>query len=493
MRLNACLTVALRLGRVLVAVLACCVGMRATARENDTASALATYVPAPSEREELDEFGNPSAPDAQVADQVDNANGDDNKSDEPDCKLFTIHAQSTIITNLHGPFRSPYVGQNSLLPIYEDPTSQTSTLFLGTRLWDTAELYFNPEVAGGRGFSSVTGLAGFTNGEITRVGKPQPTPYIARLFFAKTYNLGGEEEKVADDFNQVAGYRDVNRLTVRVGKMAFTDYFDNNAYSHDPRTQFMNWSMMYNGAWDFPANVRGYTYGGVIDFNHETWALRYGLFAEPTVANGADLDPRFGKAHGQSLELENRYKLWGRPGALRSMVYVNNAHMGNYKEATDDPIFGLDIAKTRRYSTKTGLAINIQQELTDNAGFFLRWGWNDGQNETWAFTEIDRTISLGLLVQGAKWGRQQDQVGLGLVVNGISAAHRNYLAAGGYGFIIGDGRLNYGFENIYETYYRWQITKNIFCTGNLQFIDNPAYNRDRGPVVAEAIRVHAEF
>ena len=422
-----------------------------------------------------------------------NGSNDENQSENSDLNLWSIHGQSTVITDFHGPFHSPYIGPHSLLPIYEDPTSQTSTLFLGRRLWQDAELYFNPEVAGGKGFSNVNGIAGFPNAEITRVGKPQPTPYIARLYVAQTFGFGGEQEKVADSANEVARYRDISRVTVRVGKFAASDDIDDNYYSHDGRTQFWNWALAWNGAWDFPADVRGYTLGGLIDINQKTWALRYGLFAEPVVANGADLDPNFSHAHGQIWELENRFQTFDRPGVLRSMAYLNNADMGSYAAATNNPIYGLDIAKTRRYSAKYGFGLSWQQELTDNLGMLLRGGWSDGHNETWAFTPIDRTVAVALVLKGSNWSRPQDAIGVATVFNGLAAVHRNYLAAGGLDFNIGDGQLNYGWENIYETYYRWQIKKSIWIAGDLQYVVNPAYNRDRGPVFIQGIGVHAEF
>ena len=422
---------------------------------------------------------------------------DRNNNDTPvrdsDQKMFSVHGQTTIITDFNSPFYSPYVGPRSFLPIYENATSLTSTLFLGARLWQGGEFYFNPEVAGGRGLSSVAGIAGFPNGEITRVGKPQPTPYVARLFFSQTFGFGGEQEKVTDSANQIAGYRDISRLTVRVGKFAASDDLDDNFYSHDGRSQFWNWGLVWNGAWDFPADVRGYTYGGTVDFNQEKWALRYGLFAEPLVANGANLDPNFSHAHGQILELENRFCMLGRPAIVRSMAFLNNANMGNYKKATDNPAFGLDITKTRRYSAKYGFGLSLQQELSDDLGLFMRGGWNDGRNESWAFTEIDRTFSVGLVVKGTSWSRQQDQIGTALLINGISKDHRNYLAAGGLGFILGDGKLAYGLENILEAYYRWELKKNIYVTADLQYVNNPGYNRDRGPIFVEGIGVHAEF
>ena len=217
------------------------------------------------------------------------------KDDEKEFKVerFNAYGQATVITQWNGPFRSPYIGPHSFLPIHEWATSDTATLFLGARCWQGAELYFNPEVAGGLGLSDVYGIAGFPNGDITRVGDPAATPYVARLYLAQTVGFGGEQEKIESGPNQLASYKDISRFTFAVGKMAATDWFDQNAYSHDPRRGFMNWSLMYNGAWDYPADVRGYTYGMVGELNQKAWALRYGIFGEPSVANGPDIDPQF--------------------------------------------------------------------------------------------------------------------------------------------------------------------------------------------------------
>jgi high affinity Mn2+ porin len=417
---------------------------------------------------------------------------------EPEPSWYSAHAQATVVTQNHQRFfRSPYVGANSLLPNESAATSMTGTLFLDARLWEcgcySGELVFNPEIAGGNGFSGTTGLAGFPNGEITRVGVPAPTPYIARLYLRQTWGLGGEQDKVEDGFNQIAGTRDVNRLTFLAGKMSATDLVDDNRYSHDPRAQFLNWALMYNGAWDYPANVRGYTYGLGLDYNEKLWAFRTGAFVEPEVANGAPLDPHFLKALGYVAELEERYFWDEKPGHLRLLAYLNHAHMGNYRQALALMPVEPEITATRAWRIKYGFGISWDQELTKELGIWGRLGWNDGGTETWAFTEIDETASLGLVLKGRRWCRPQDQVGLGVACNGLSSAHADYLAAGGLGFIIGDGRLNYGLEKILELYYNVEIVKAIHVTFDFQEIDHPAYNKDRGPVAIGSIRVHFEF
>jgi high affinity Mn2+ porin len=420
---------------------------------------------------------------------------DEEKKDEE--TWYSAHAQATLVTQKHGEFNSPYIGPHSLLPVEPARTSVTGTVFLDVRVWqdggNSSELVFNPEVAGGLGFSGVQGVAGFPNGEITRVGTPEPTPYIARLFWRQTCCLGDETEKVEDEANQIAGTRPVDRLTLVVGKLAATDVVDDNRYSHDPRTQFLDWSIMYNSAWDYPANVRGYTYGIALDYNQKVWAWRYGIFAEPEVANGAPLDPRFVKANGQVTEWELRYTANGGPGKVRLLAYLNHAHMGDYREAIVAMPVNPNITLTERYRFKYGFGLNWEQELTRDLGVFSRLGWNDGHTESWAFTEVDRTAVLGLALKGRCWCRPDDVVGLAGVLNGISEDHRDYLAAGGLGFILGDGRLRYGPEEILETYYNFQVRKGIFVTAAFQEVNHPAYNVDRGPVSIGTLRVHLEY
>ncbi len=417
------------------------------------------------------------------------------KDKEPE--WFSAHAQATMITQIHDHFRSPYAGPNSLLPSEPSATSLTATLYLAARLWENDEnsgtVVFNPEITGGTGFSGVTGLAGFSNGEIQHLGTPEPRPYIARLFVQETIGLGGEQEKLEDDANQIAGTRDVDRLTLFLGKMAAEDLADNNKYSHDPRTQFLDWSLMYNGAWDYPANVRGYTFGLGLDFNQKWWAFRYGIFLEPATAQGAAFDPHVIEALGQVAELEERWERDCHPGKLRLLAFLNHANMGNYRDALAMMPVNPDITATRRYRIKYGFGLNLEQELCKDLGFFARLGWNDGHSESWAFTEIDETASAGLALKGRRWCRPNDTIGVAYVANGLSSAHRDYLASGGLGFIIGDGALNYAAEEIVETYYDFQIKKGIDVTVNFQGVEHPAYNADRGPLAVFSLRVHVEF
>jgi high affinity Mn2+ porin len=428
-------------------------------------------------------------------DNQDLANAANEKEKNP--AWYSAHAQATMVTESHDVFPSPYIGPNSLLPHDIAPTSLTATLFLDARLWQregySADLVFNPELAGGQGFSNVMGIAGFPNEEITRVGVPQPTPYIARLYLRQVWGLGGEQETMKDQLNQIAGKQDVDRFTLIVGKLPATDIADDNRYAHDARTQFLNWALTYNGAWDFPANVRGYTYGIALEYHTRDWTLNYGIFAEPEYANGAPLDPHFLKANGQVLELEERYQAGGRPGTVRVLGYLNLAHMGNYRQALAEMPVDPDVTQTRATRAKYGFGLNFDQEVSDDLGLFGRLGWDDGQEETWAFTEIDATASLGLVLRGTRWHRPGDRVGLAYVLNGLSDAHKDYLAAGGLGFIIGDGRLNYGLEQIMEMYYRFQILAGMGVGFDFQEIFNPAYNRDRGPVSVFSLVAHIEL
>jgi high affinity Mn2+ porin len=406
---------------------------------------------------------------------------------------YSIHGQATVVSQGNWKFTSPYVGPNSLLPLLNYRTTNTDTLYLDARPWQGTEIVFNPEVSGGRGLSNTLGMAGFPNGEATRVGAVQPTPYVARLFVRQTIGLDGDVERIESAPNQLAGVRDIDRITFTAGKMSATDFFDDNRYSHDPRTQFLNWSLMFDGAWDYPANTRGYTYGVSMDFNTRYFAFRYGIFAEPAEANGADFDPHILNANGQIVEFEERYEIGGRLGKIREWAFLNHAHMGNYREALAEMPVDPDITKTRAYRYKYGFGTSIEQELATNLGVFLRAGWNDGQSESWAFTEIDQTVATGLDVKGALWSRPKDDAGLAFVVNGLSDAHRDYLAAGGIGFIIGDGRLNYAHEEIVELFYNWVPRDWLILTADMQGVNNPAYNHDRGPVAIFGIRMHMAF
>lgn len=376
---------------------------------------------------------------------------------------YDIHGQATTIADTHGPFDSPYEGLNSLCPVRETDTSLTMTLF-ATFKYRNTEFGFNGEVAGGTGFSSVSGLAGFPNGEIPRVTKPTPTPYIARLYIVQK----------------------VSRFTWTAGKVAATDFFDNNTYSHDPRTQFENWSIMYNGAWDYPSDVRGYSVGAVQEVQLGRSVIRAGSFLEPVIANGAKLDTHFTANHGDAFEWQYTYM---DGGTFRVLSFVNHANMGKYRDASQDVV-----ATRRSGRIKYGFGLNAEQKITATIGVFARLGWDDGKTESWAFTEIDRTASGGVSVNGAGWHRRNDVFGAAMAVNGISGDHRAYLARGGYGFIIGDGQLPHpGLETIFETYYAWRVQRFVTLSPDYQFIANPAYDRDRGPVHVLSLRVHFEL
>jgi high affinity Mn2+ porin len=408
---------------------------------------------------------------------------------------FNVHAQATIITQWHDGFRSPYVGPKSLLPDESAKTSVTGTLFMGLRMpWQGGAIYFDPEIAGGEGFSGVQGIADFPNGEIPKVGSPAPQPYVARAYYQQIFGLGGPAQHFDSDQNQLAGDEDVRRITVWLGKFAATDFFDNNTYAHDPRTQFMNLGMIDNTAWDYSADARGYTVGGAVEYNDATWALRYGFFQEPKVANGGTLDGHFPQAVGNVWELEDRWNIRDQPGVVRFLAYLNLADMGSYRAALAAPgPAGPDVTLSRTYSTKYGFGFSAEQSINPNLAIFARAGWNDGQTESWAFTEVDDMGSIGISLKGTNWGRPDDVVGVAGAIAGLSDAHKDYLAAGGIGFIIGDGKLSYAPEEVFEAYYNCKVVDHIFVTPDFQMVNNPAYNSDRGPVAILSLRVHADW
>ncbi len=411
---------------------------------------------------------------------------------------WSLHFQQTIIRQWHAGFSAPYSDSLSLQPKENAKMSLTTTLYLGRRLWKNAAVIFNPEVSGGSGLSGASGLGGALNGETFRVGSPEPVLYLARLYLQQRFALGPELVDDDDDLNQLGGPRPVRYFSVTAGKLCLADYFDQNSYSHDPRTQFMNWTLMSAGAWDYPANTRGYTVGGVLEYVTPGLAVRFGSTLMPTYANGPTLDFSYAKAHGESLEITKIYRLRGHQGTVRVLGFHNVAAMGNYQQALRAPyVAGRPNIESVRVAGhgKTGFALNVEQELGHELGMFGRLSYNDGKNETWAFTEVDQSACLGLVSTGARWHRATDRLGLASVVNGLSPGHRNYLAAGGYGFMLGDGRLNYAPEFITELYYSIDFPKyHAALTPDYQLAVNPGYNRDRkGPIHVVALRLHVEF
>ncbi len=347
-------------------------------------------------------------------------------------KNYSLHFQATFIPQYHFDFQSPYSGDNSLLASEPTRASISGTAFFNYKPFHNTYFVFNPEAAGGKGLSKTLGIAGFPNGEVYRVGDPKPKPFIARLYAEQRYALSTTKEKVDDDLNQIAETTNKDYLSIILGKFSLTDFFDNSQISHDPRSQFMNWSLMGNGGWDYPANTRGYTVGTVIQAFYHDWAFRTALVAMPIEANGPELQFKFGKAMGMVWEIEKAHlfqKDETHYHSLHAGFFLNKANMGNYQQSmqtagTTPP----DITDSRVYGrTKYGFYLSMDNHF-GSIHHFIKGSWNDGKNETWAFTEIDRSIATGLQFDGDLWKRKNDRFALAIVSNGISTDHHNYLS-----------------------------------------------------------------
>lgn len=412
---------------------------------------------------------------------------------------WSTHFQLTVIDQSHPSFKAPYSGENSLNKDAEEALSLTTTLYIGRKLWKGAAVYFNPEVSGGSGVSSARGVAGFVNGETFRIGNPSPALYMGRLYLRQYIALSNDVDTFESANNQLKEYVPKKRVTITAGKFALSDLFDNNSYSHDPRTQFLNWSLMGNGAWDYPANTRGYTDGIVIEYITPSFAIRAAETLVGTYANGPDYDYHFWDAHSTTVEFTKYNTIFNKKGTINLLLFRNVTKAPVYRDVINAYLnhsdVSLDVINGKNYgNVKYGIGLNAEQELSKSLGAFFRASWNDGKTATWAFTEIDRSISLGLSYKGDAWHRADDTFGVAGVVNGISKDHRDFLAVGGYGFIIGDGKLpNYSTEQIAEAYYSAKLNKNLTLSGDYQFVNNPAYNPDRGPVSVFSIRAHVEF
>ena len=415
---------------------------------------------------------------------------------------FGFHAQATYIWQRKPSFNAAYTGPKSLVPGVEKSYSFTATADIGARLWQGAQLHFNPEGAQGVPLSNLTGAGGLSNGELQRGGTTQLKKYIGRLFVQQRFDVGTDTEKVDADFNELGGNYGARRWTVTVGSFSLLDYFDNNPYAKDPREQFLNWSFMTHGAWDYPADARGYTTGAMLEYRTPAWSIRGGRSMQPKESNGLPLDHNLMRQYGDQLEVDGNLPLALPAGPLRGrlLVFRNRVIGGSFADAL--ALGGVpDVALARRAQTKTGWGATLEAPLGEDAGLFLRASRNSGNLETYAFTEIDQQISAGGQFTGAAWGRKQDRIGVAYAVNGLSAGHRDYLAAGGQGAFLGDGKLNYGNERVFETYYRWTLPDWSMRAGKLQtalsvgfqHIVNPGYNRDRGPVQVYSFRLHTEF
>jgi hypothetical protein len=423
-----------------------------------------------------------------------------------------IAGQTNIIFQAHPPFHSPYQGVNSLHGAGEYKTSLLGTLFLAyqpQRLLDrpatvanlryNTDLILNVESAGGRGLSQALGLAGFTNLDVVRNPNLGSAPYIGRVGIHQTIGFTDEMVEAARSPISLATQVPVRRLEIRVGRMSLPDVFDLNGILSDSHLQFTNWTVDNNGAWDYAADTRGYTYAATLEYQDRNWALRYGLALMPTVANGINLDWAVSRARGQNMEFELRRGILPRSkGTQRVLAFVNAAHMGNYREAVNAFLSGADptpdISKHAHFSAvKYGFGYNFEEEVTPHLRVGGRFGWNEGQNESFAYTEVDQTVTFGADYDGGQWGRKNDKIGLAFVSNAIKRDHQNYLKDGGLGFILGDGRLNYGRENTVESYYNLHLYRGLYFDLGLTHVNNPGYNRDRGPVWVPSVRAHVDF
>jgi Opacity protein and related surface antigens len=412
---------------------------------------------------------------------------------DPESDRWEIHGQSTYLPQGYPGFRALYTGPNSLTPAPQAQATWSNSLFLNARLWEGGEVYYNPELLQGFGLNDTVGAGGFPSGEAQKSNFPYPHYNTSRLFLRQTFGFGGEQEEWTSGPSQLAGKVDVSRLTIQVGKMAVTDIFDGNAYAKDTRKDFMNWSMWAPGAFDYSADKLGLTYGATAEFNQKQWALRSGYFLMQSVSNSNNFDTKVFERGTYVVELENRYSLFDQPGKLRTIAWLNSAFSGSYRETLDNPALNLDIAQTRTGRVKYGYVVNLEQALSDEIGVFGRWSWNDGKTEIMAFADIDASLALGASIKGTRWGRPDDVIGIGGVVNALSRDHRDFIAAGGLGVLIGDGQLNYRRERILESYYAYALNKQLTLTGDYQLITNPAYNADRGPVSVFSGRLHGEF
>ena len=419
-----------------------------------------------------------------------------------DTDRVNFHGQATFTWQAYPAIRSPYSGPNSLPGSGEGRDTTDVTLYAGVRLWQGAEFWIDPEIDRGFGLGDVHGAAGFPSGEAFKEGFSYPYARVQRAFVRQTIDLGGDTQKVAADINQFAGSQTANRLTLTVGRFAISDIFDTNAYANNPKSDFLNWSILNAGTFDYAGDAWGVTYGAAAEWYQGNWTVRAGIFdlsktpAGGISPEGIHLDPTF-RQFQLVGEIEGRYQLWDQPGVFKITGFLSRGAAGDFaaaialSQATGVPA---DINAVRGYTSRPGVSVNWQQQVTDSVGVFARAGWADGNVEPWDFTDIDRTISAGVSLNGKPWGRPGDTIGIAGVINGISKVHQQFFNDGGLGILIGDGMLPHpASEQIIETYYSYALTASTRLTADYQFINNPAYNTDRGPVNVFSGRVHWQF
>ena len=413
----------------------------------------------------------------------------------PGGSRWWLSGQVNLIFQTHGRFTSPYEGDNSLRPNPEQALSRLWTIYTGVALPRHTEVLLDIESAGGTGLSDALGLAGFTNLDVVRNPTLGSAPYIARAMVHTTIPLGSDMVDATPTAFTLAPSVPAKRIELRAGKLGLADFFDVNTVGSDSHLQFTNWTVDNNGAYDYAADTRGYTYAAIVEYDTPRWSLRFGEALMPTVANGIDMDWKISRARAENLELELR------PAAglvVRLLGFANHANMGSYDEAIQafqsgrDPVPDV-VAHRAQGRVKTGTGLNAEYTFPRLVRAFARTGWNEGHHESFAYTEVNDSVQGGSDLGGALWGRSHDRLGLALVSNGLSQPHREYLALGGQGFLLGDGRLRYGREDIVETYYTAHVWYGLSVSGGLQRVVHPGYNRDRGPVLVGMLRLHAEF
>jgi hypothetical protein len=417
----------------------------------------------------------------------------------PSDTRYWISGQANFIFQTHPPFYALYSGTNSLQPYYDKATSRVLTLYTGYQVTKSIEVLLDVEEAGGQGLSNTLGLAGFTNLDVVRNPTLSQAPYLSRYVYHQVFALSSERTEAARGPLSTFSELPTRRLEFRFGKFGISDFFDLNSVGGDSHLQFMNWAVDQNGAYDYAADTRGYTFGAMLEYQSPKWGLRFAEALLPTVANGQDLQWNLRRANASNVEFElHRGFLQKKDGIIRILAYVNNANMGIYQVANEqylaNPVAPPQITNhPLQVTTKYGFGFNFEQALTKGIVLYGRFGWNNGKTESWAYTEIDQTVQIGAGFPGRLWKRSYDRAGAVFVSNGISSEHARYLSFGGLGFILGDGALTYGRETIFETYYTAHIWRGLFLGPDLQYIVNPAYNQVRGPVIVPSFRVHLDF
>ena len=440
--------------------------------------------------------GEPASSQPPQAEQANGAADQPNDNDAHSDRWWAIQLQGTDVFQYKPSMRSPYEGPNSLPGAVERANTLDASLIVGLRPWKGAQFWFDEDMNQGFAPGNTLGVAGFVNGEGAKVGHASPYYRLQRYYYRQTIALGGGDADVDPDMMEFGGKTTQNRIVVTVGKFSLTDVMDDNVYAHDPKNDFLNWAIIDTGSWDYAADAWGFSEGGVVEWYQGDWTLRGGVMKMSTIPNAPELTPHFGQFQWNG-EVELRQKWLGRDGKVKLLGFVSRGMMGRFDdavalaEATGQPA---DTAPVRHFRSRLGISLNVEQPVSDTAGFFLRAGSSQGQFEPYEYADIDQTVAGGASIKGDKWGRKDDTFAVALVVNGISKSHEAYLDAGGLGILVGDGKLPHpGPESILEAYYSLGVFKGVHLTLDSQTVMNPAYNRDRGPAEVIGLRIHGQY